>query len=131
MKTDPHAPNRRPSRRLRAVALVALASLSCTTVRVPASAIPAAVPVRGDVAEPQVELWVESGGKVSPAEAERFAADARAALGAALASRRLAEGEQLLVVREQGVSRTGSRHADQDAAALTWQRPHASLVCVA
>jgi hypothetical protein len=74
------------------------------------------VKIRGDVAEPQVELWIESGKNVSPEEAARAAADARTALEQALASRNLGEGGQLLVVRAQGVSRTRSRRADQSAA---------------
>ncbi|HET8539951.1 MAG TPA: hypothetical protein VFL83_08785 [Anaeromyxobacter sp.] len=106
----------RTPRGLRAVAALTLASLSCTTVRVPASGIAPSVAIRGDAAEPQVELWIESGAQVSPAEAARAAADARAALAQALASRRLEAGEQLLVVRAQGVSRTASRRADQTAA---------------
>jgi hypothetical protein len=106
---------RRP-RGLRAVAWVALAALSCTTVRVPASAIEPTVKLRGEIPEPQIELWVESGKDVSPEERAEYAADARAALEQALASRRIAAGEQLLVVRAQGVSRTGSRRSDQKAA---------------
>ncbi len=104
------------TRRLRAVALVALASLACTTVRVPAGGIEPSVKVRGDVAEPQVELWIESGQRVGPAEAAQATADARAALAQALSGRRLGEGDQLLVVRAQGVTRTSSRRADQTAA---------------
>jgi hypothetical protein len=112
------AVNDRPTRstRFRAVALVALASLSCATVRVPATGLPPTVKIQGDVAEPQVELWVESGANVSPEEAAKAAAEARAALGQALASRNLGAGEQLLVVRAQGVSRTDSRRTDQKAA---------------
>jgi hypothetical protein len=110
----PHDPSRR--RGLRAVALVSAAALSCATVRVPASGIPPSVTVRGDVADPQVELWIESGEHVSPQEAAKAAADARAALEQALASRNLGAGEQLLVVRAQGVSRTRSHRTDQKAA---------------
>src|SRR5512138_1766138 len=112
------ASNDRPMRstRFRAATLVALASLSCTTVRVPATGIPSTVKIRGDAAEPQVELWVESGEDVSPAEAARAAGEARAAIGQALASRNLGAGGQLLVVRAQGVSRTASRRTDQKAA---------------
>ena len=67
------AVNDRPARptRFRAVALVAIASLSCTTVRVPATGLPSTVKIHGDAAEPQVELWVESGGDVSPEEAAK------------------------------------------------------------
>ncbi len=115
MKT---AVNDRPTRptRVRAVALVAMASLSCATVRVPATGLPSTVKIRGDAAEPQVELWVESGENVSPEEVGKAAAEARSALGQALASRNLGAGEQLLVVRAQGVSRTESRRTDQKAA---------------
>jgi hypothetical protein len=115
MTSSPHLPPRRAIG-LRAVAVVALFSLSCTTVRVPASGLDRSVKVAGDVAEPQVELWLESGKGVSPAEVAQASADARSALAQALATRRLSEGEQLLVVRAQGVSRTTSRRSDQTAA---------------
>lgn len=117
--------------RFRAVALLAVASLSCTTVRVPATVLPSSVRIRGDVAEPQVELWIESGKDVSPAEAARAAAQARAALGQALASRNLGAGEQLLVVRAQGVSRTGSRRTDQKAAVAGLVVAAVAIVAVA
>lgn len=113
----PAARDRLPrSNRVRLVALVALTALGCATVRVPATELPPSVRLHGDVAEPQVELWIESGQDVSPAEAAQAAAESRAALHQALASRNLDAGEQLLVVRAQGVSRTGSRRADQRAA---------------
>ncbi len=121
----------RRSTRFRAVALVALASLSCATVRVPATGFPPSVRIQGDVAEPQVELWVESGADVSPEEAARAAADARAALGQALASRNLGAGEQLLVVRAQGVSRTSSRRTDQTAAVAGLVVAAVAIVAVA
>ncbi len=104
------------STRFRAVAVLAVATLSCTTVRVPATGLPSTVRIRGDVAEPQVELWVESGADVSPQEVSSAVAEARAALAQALSSRNLGAGEQLLVVRAQGVSRTQSRRTDQKVA---------------
>jgi len=85
-------------------------------VRAPASAIAPRVPVRDGIAEPQLELWLESGGLVSPPEAAAAEAEARAVLQQALAPRQLEEGEQLLVVRVQGVSRTESRRSNQHAA---------------
>jgi len=103
-------------RGFRGVALIALTSLACTTVRVPASGISPSIRIQDEAAEPQVELWVESAKKVSPEEAAKAAADARAALQQALAGRQLGQGDQLLVVRAQGVSRTGSRKTDQRAA---------------
>lgn len=101
---------------LRAVALLVAFTFGCATVRVPASAIDPAVPVHDGAAEPQVELWLESGRRVTPEEAAQATAEARAALEQALSSRRVSEGEQLLVVRAQGVSRTDSRRSDQHAA---------------
>jgi hypothetical protein len=98
------------------VALLALLAFGCTTIRAPASAIGATIPVQDGAAEPQVELWLESGRPISPGEAARARAEAREALQQALAPRRVAEGEQVLVVRAQGVSRTASRRSDQRAA---------------
>ncbi len=111
----PPAPSTCPSRR-QAVALCALLTFGCAVVRAPASGIAPRIPVRDGVAEPQLELWLESGGPVSPPEAEAAAAEARAVLLQVLAPRRLEEGDQLLVVRAQGVSRTGSRRSNQHAA---------------
>ncbi|MBI5070064.1 MAG: hypothetical protein HZB56_17655 [Deltaproteobacteria bacterium] len=111
------SPSLRPGlARRELVALCALLTFGCTVVRAPASAISPRVPVRDGVAEPQLELWLESGGPVSPAEAEAAADRARSALYQALAHRRLEEGDQLLVVRAQGVSRTPSRRDNQSAA---------------
>jgi hypothetical protein len=101
---------------LRLVTLLTLFTFGCATVRVPASTIPETVPVRGGVAEPQVELWLESGRTVSPAESAEASAQARAALDAALARVSAPEGDAILVVRAQGVARTSSRRADQRAA---------------
>src|SRR5512138_3181404 len=116
MTSDAQARPETPRSGFRAVALVALASLACSTVRVPASGLEPSVRIHGDVAEPQVELWIESRSRVSPAEAAQATAGARAALAQALSGRQLGEGDQLLVVRAQGVTRTGSRRADQTAA---------------
>lgn len=99
-----------------AVALLALTAFGCTTIRAPASAIGGAVPVEEGVARPQAELWLESGKPVTPAEQARASAEAHEALRQALAGRRLEEGDQLLVVRAQGVSRTPSHKSDQKAA---------------
>lgn len=109
------APRQRLARR-ELVALCALLTFGCTVVRAPASAIAPRIPVRDGVAEPQLELWLESGGPVGPAESEAAAATARRALYEALAPRRLEDGDQLLVVRAQGVSRTPSRRDNQSAA---------------
>ena len=101
---------------LRRAAVLTLLCFGCATVRVPASTIAETVPVRGGVAEPQLELWVESGGMVSPAESAEASAQARAALESALARVSTPQGDSLLVVRAQGVTRTPSRRSDQRAA---------------
>lgn len=113
----PESPACPPARRRRRVlaALVAL-TFGCTTVRAPASALGADVPVREGRAEPQVELWVESGEAIAPEEAATAAREARAALEEALAGREADDADTLLVVRAQGVTRTPSRRSDQRAA---------------
>ena len=97
------------------VALTTLLSFGCTTVRAPVSGIGPTVPVHGSTAEPQVELWLESGGDLTPEESARAAADAREALRQALQGRKLGE-DDVLVVRAQAVSRTRSRRTNQHAA---------------
>ncbi len=101
---------------VRRVAILTLLTFGCATVRVPASTMAETVPVRGGVAEPQIELWLESGRPVSPAESAQATAQARAALGSALAGVSAPQGDAILVVRAQGVARTRSRRSDQRAA---------------
>ena len=114
MAADPTL--RRRSLGLRRLALLSSALLACTTVRTSVSTIGESVRVRDGHAEPQLELWVESSRPISKAEADRARAAARAALEQALAGRAEPEGDSLLVVRAQGVSRTGGRRGDQAAA---------------
>lgn len=101
---------------LRHVTFLTLFAFGCATVRAPASTIPDTVPVKGGVAEPQLELWLESGRAVSSAESAEASAQAKAALEAALARASAPQGEAILVVRAQGVARTASRRSDQRAA---------------
>jgi len=101
----------------RAVLLLLLLALGCAAVRTPVSSVASLVPVRGGIAEPQLELWLESGGKVAPADARAAAEKARAVLRRALARRDLTEGDQLLVVRAQGVARDEARRDGQELAA--------------
>jgi hypothetical protein len=105
-----------PHAGLRRVAVLTALTFGCATVRAPASSIGGTVPVHGGVADPQLELWLESGKRVSPQESQRAAADAAAALQAAVARVAIPEGDTLLVVRAQGVARTASRRTDQHAA---------------
>ncbi len=102
---------------LQRVAVLCSALLACTTVRTPVSTIDEAVRVRDGRAEPQLELWVESGKPLTPAEVAQARAAALGALEDALAGRAEPESGSLLVVRAQGVSRTGGRRGDQAAAA--------------
>jgi len=105
---------RRPGRM--AVALASLTAFGCTTIRAPASAIAPTIPIEDGRPEPQVELWLESGRPIGPQESDRARAEVNAALRQALAGRQPGEGDQLLVVRAQGVSRTASHRSDQKAA---------------
>lgn len=113
MRPDPTAP-RSPA--LRRLALLSTALLACTTVRTPVSTIGDQVPLRGGRPEPQVELWVESDRPLSPAEEERARTEARDALTRALEGRAEPDGDALLVLRAQGVSRTPGHRRDQAAA---------------
>jgi hypothetical protein len=109
-------PTLRRSPGLRRLALLASTLLACTTVRTSVSTIGESVRIRDGHAEPQLELWVESSRQLSRAEAEQARGAARAALAQALAGRAEPEGDSLLVVRAQGVSRTAGRRGDQTAA---------------
>ena len=91
------------------------AMFSCTTVRTPVSTIAPTVDLRGAPA-PELELWVESNRDLSPAEAERYRADARRAIEAALAGRSQPDDGSLVLLREQGVTRTKGHRSDQTAA---------------
>jgi hypothetical protein len=91
-------------------------ALGCATVRTPAGRIAEPVPVRDGRAEPQVLIWVEDKHAVDPAAAARTADAAQAALAAAVAEQGALEGDAMLVVRAQGVTRTPSRRTDQKLA---------------
>jgi hypothetical protein len=106
------------------IALLAFVTFGCTTVRVPVSSLPERLgPVSGAIAEPQVELWLESGEPVPPAEIEAARQQVHAALGAALAGRTvdpdaLGAADALLLVRTRAVARTASRRSDQRTAVV-------------
>ncbi len=106
-----------PPRRRALVALLTAFSFGCTTLRAPVSTVLDPVPVRGGVADPQLELWLESADPITPEEGTRATAEARAALEQALAGRQVGP-DQLLVVRAQGVARTASHRRDQTAAVV-------------
>ncbi len=100
----------------RRVALATIVAFGCATVRVPASTMAETVPVHGRFAEPQIELWLESGRPVTAAESAEASGQVRAALESALTRVAAPEGDAILVVRAQGLARTPSRRTDQRAA---------------
>lgn len=100
----------------RAAALLTFVCFGCATVRVPSGAISEPIPVRDGVAEPQVALWIEDTKGADPAATLRASAAARAALAQALEGRTDFEGDAMLVVRAQGVTRTPARRKDQKLA---------------
>lgn len=112
------SPAPRPHRlAFRRLALLCAALLSCTTLRTPVSTIEPEVDVRGDRPAPQLELWVESNRPLTPAEAEQLRGEARSALEQALEGRSQPErGDELVVIRAQGVTRTRGHRNDQVAA---------------
>ena len=89
-------------------ALLASALLACMTpVQTRVSTIEGVVSVHDGRAEPQIELWVESSKPLPEVEAEEARSEALDALAQALAGRAEPEGDSILVVRAQGISRTG------------------------
>jgi hypothetical protein len=106
------------------IALTVLFAFGCATVRMPAGSVEdQVVPASGIVAEPQVELWLESGGPVTQQETDEAREQARIALQQALDTRAIAPSpmgaaDPVLVVRERGVSRTASRRRDQVGATI-------------
>ena len=73
--------------------------------------------MRGGRPAPQLELWVESNRPLTPAEAEELRGEARSALEQALEGRAQPErGDELVVIRAQGVTRTRGHRNDQVAA---------------
>jgi hypothetical protein len=106
------------------MALTVLLAFGCATVRMPAGSVEdQVVPASGIVAEPQVELWLESGGPVTQRETDEAREQARIALQQALDTRAIAPSpmgaaDPVLVVRERGVSRTASRRRDQVGATI-------------
>jgi hypothetical protein len=112
------------------VALAVFLAFGCATVRAPASAIGSEVPVGENGAESQVELWLESGTPVSEEEKARAVAQVRSALDRATATLVSDDGETLLVVRAQGIARTGSRKANQQAAKVGIVVGAAALIAI-
>jgi hypothetical protein len=90
--------------------------MACTTVRTPVCSIDEEVALRAGRPEPQVELWVESDRPLSRLEASRAREEAQAALRLALEGRAQQDGDLMLVVRAQGVTRTRGYRAEQAAA---------------
>ena len=113
------------------VAIVSALAFGCATIQTPASSIPPEIPVDEGQVRPQIELWVESDGKVTPTEAARAAARAQEALKAALANRPSPGEDLVLVVRARGVTRSEERRKDQGAATAALVIGVVTLVVVA
>jgi hypothetical protein len=104
------------------LAIAVAAAFGCTTLRAPAGSVdgpPSEAP--GILAEPQVELWLESSDAVPQQEADEAQREARAVLAAALADRPLRTTgfdavDPIVVVRERAVARTSARKTAQTAA---------------
>src|ERR1051325_7488636 len=103
------------------IALLVLLCFGCATVRVPAGSVEGPPPDLGEVADPKVELWLESGSAPSPSETAQAQKAARDALAVAIAQRRpdvsgLGAEDPVIVVRERAVTRTAARKREQAAA---------------
>ena len=101
---------------MRRIALVTLLAFGCATARPPErAAVPPGLPARIALAEPELELWMEGTRALDPAESDRTLRESRDALSRALSGRGLdaSEPEQVLVVRERAIARTGERKIAQ------------------
>ncbi len=101
---------------MRPIALVTLLAFGCATARPPEPvAVPPVPPVRIALAEPELELWMEGTRPIDPTESDRTLRESREALSRALSGRGLdmSDPEQLLVVRERAIARTGERKSAQ------------------
>jgi hypothetical protein len=109
-----------PIMKLKLATLLTVLVFGCATVRVPVSELgePAPPPRGVAIAEPQVELWLESGDSPAPAEREEALARSRDALERALERHGGPEESAgtVLYVRERAIARTSSRRSDQAAA---------------
>src|SRR2546430_4802136 len=103
------------------VAVLVILTFGCATVRVPAGSVEGPPPDLGEVADPQVELWLEGGSAASASETAEAQKAARDALAIAMARRRadvsaLGAEDPVIVVRERAVTRTPARRREQVAA---------------
>jgi len=108
--------------RLVAVLTAFVLAFACTTVRVPAARPDELADAPGTVAQPSLELWLESSDEVTQAESDAAARAAREALSQAVSQVRLspnalgADGA-VLFVRERAVALTPARERQQ-----TWAK---------
>jgi hypothetical protein len=102
--------------------LAVAAAFGCTTLRAPAGSVDGPLSAApGIVADPQVELWLESTDAVPQQDADEAQRQARAVLATAIAERPIrttAFGavDPVVVVRERAVARTSGRKNAQTAA---------------
>jgi hypothetical protein len=108
--------------RLTAVLTICAFGFACTTVRVPAASPDEITDAPGTIAQPSVELWLESSDAVTQAESDSFAQAARDALSQAVSrlnvsAHALDADDPVLFVRERGIALTPARERQQ-----TWAK---------
>jgi hypothetical protein len=107
---------------VRTVAILTVLAFGCTTVRVPALPAGDVEDAPGTVAQPSIELWLESPDPVPQAQSDMAADAAREAISRALSEVRISSSalgatDAVLFVRERGVALTDARHTQQ-----TWAK---------
>lgn len=108
--------------RVRHLAVLTALAFACTTVRVPAARPDEIADAPGTVAQPSLELWLESSDEVTQRESDAAAQAAHEALSQAVSQVRvsrdaLGAGDAVLFVRERGVALTPARERQQ-----TWAK---------
>lgn len=109
-------------RGVRLAAVLTVFAFACTTVRVPAARPDELADAPGTIAQPSLELWLESSDQVTQAESDAAARAAREALSQAVSQVRvspnaLGAGDAVLFVRERAVALTPARERQQ-----TWAK---------
>jgi ElaB/YqjD/DUF883 family membrane-anchored ribosome-binding protein len=107
---------------VRLIAILTIFAFACATVRVPAARPDELADAPGTVAQPSVELWLESSDAVSQRQSDSAADAARAALAQALSEVRISSSamgaeDAVLFVRERGIALTPERQHQQ-----TWAK---------
>jgi hypothetical protein len=107
---------------VRTAAVLTLLAFGCTTVRVPALPAGELQDAPGTIAQPSIELWLESSDPVPQPQSDMAADAAREAISRALSEVRISSSalgatDAVLFVRERGVALTDARRSQQ-----TWAK---------